>query len=72
MTPMGRPSFTYETMEMKEKILVRDWMNWIINTITKKKRTAKEFAQLMKSFLKYLPKNSQMYQQYKGIMFLFY
>ena len=29
ITPMERPSFTRENMEMKEKILVRDWMNWL-------------------------------------------
>ena len=72
ITPMERPSFTRENMEMKEKILVRDWMNWLerlrlVYSTMKQERTAEEFIQLMKFFLKSLPKNSQIYQQYKGI-----
>ena len=27
---MERPSFTSETMAMREVIVVRDWMNWIV------------------------------------------
>ena len=69
---MERPSFTRENMEMKEKILVRDWMNWLerlrlVYSTMKQERTAEEFIQLMKFVLKNLPKNSQIYQQYKGI-----
>ena len=72
ITPMERPSFTRENMEMKVKILVRDWMNWLerlrlVYSTMKQERTAEEFIQLMKFFLKNLPKNSQIYQQYKGI-----
>ena len=72
MTPMERASFTHETMERKGKILVRDWMNWLerlrlVYTNLNQERTAEQFLQLMKFFLKNLSKNSQIYQQYKGI-----
>ena len=30
MTQNEHPSFSYETREMKEKILVRDWTNWLV------------------------------------------
>ena len=72
MTPMESPSFTHETMEMKGKILGRDWMNWLerlslVYSKMSQERTTEEFLQLMKFILKNLSKNSQIYQQYKGI-----
>ena len=71
MTQMEHPSFTYETMEMKEKILVRDWLNWLVSNIKKQPMKAKEFAQLVREVLKQLPRKSQIYQQSKGVKFLF-